>query len=293
MPTADAHLHLFADGYCGLYGSSPAGGDELAAYERLREHHGIERGLVLGYEGEPRYAGNTDHVLALARTRPWMAVLAFLPMSAPPSVPELRELQARGAAGFALYPDGESDARALNAWPTDVFTEMRRQSAVVSINADPEAAACMARAVDKLDGCAVVFSHLGSPGVYARPPDLADARERLSPLVAFARHEHVMVKLSGLYAVSDPPHAFPHQAAHPFVDVLLEAFGASHLLWGSDFSPALDYVTFSQAADTRALSGCSAAEVDAVMGDNLLRLLLSRPAGSSTRVQSGPVAANE
>ena len=50
MPTADAHLHLFADGYSGVSGASPAGGDETAVYERLRRYHGIEHSLVLGYE---------------------------------------------------------------------------------------------------------------------------------------------------------------------------------------------------------------------------------------------------
>jgi L-fuconolactonase len=292
MPTADAHLHLFAGGYHGIHGSSPAGGDELSAYERLRAHHGIERGLVLGYEGEPQYAGNTDHVLALAQTRPWMAVLAFLPIEPPPSIASLRTLQARGVSGFALYPNGGADARALDDWPAEVFAEMRSQSAVVSINADPESAACISRAIDQLDGCAVIFSHIGSPGVYARPPSVAEARRRLSALLGFASREHVGVKLSGLYAVSDPPHDFPHEAARPFVDVLLERFGPSRILWGSDFSPALDYVTFVQATDARLLSGCAPKDVENVMGGNLLRLL-NRREGRSTPVRSEPVRANE
>ena len=62
-------MHLFADGYVGVRGSSPAGGDELAAYDAFRQQHGIERALLLGYEGEPPYRGNNAHVLALARRR--------------------------------------------------------------------------------------------------------------------------------------------------------------------------------------------------------------------------------
>lgn len=273
MPTADAHFHLFADGYQGMYGSSPAGGDELAIYERLRRHYGIKRGLVLGYEGEPQYAGNNDHILTLARSRPWMAPLAFLPASSPPTVEGLQELRTRGAAGFALYPASEAEARAVNEWPAAVFAEMRAQSAVVSLNADPAAAACMARVIDQLDGCPVLISHIGSPGQFAGAPGPADARELLAPLLALAGREHVSVKLSGLYGVSDPFHDFPHDQARPFVDVLLQELGPARLVWGSDYSPALDYVSFAQAADTGLLSGCSEAEVEAVMGGNLLRLL--------------------
>ena len=85
------------------------------------------------------------------------------------------------------------------------------------------------------------------------------------------------MKFSGLYGVSDPAHDFPHAAAQPFVDLLLDAFGPARLFWGSDFSPALDYVSFAQTADVRPLAGCSPDEVAEVMGGNLLRLLDERP----------------
>ena len=273
MPTADAHLHLFAEGFGGVTGSSPAGGDETAVYEQLRRHHGIERSLVLGYEGEPRYVGNSDFVLSQARTRPWMAPLAYLPVAPAPTPATLRELLGRGAVGFALYPATPGEGRALSDWPPAAFAEVRRQRALVSINADPQTTAQMARIGEELDGCAVLFSHLGSPRRFPRPPRLSAAREHLAPLLVLAAHGNINVKFSGLYAVSAPDHDFPHSAAKPFVDVVLEAFGPSRLLWGSDFAPALDFVSFAQLADSRLLSGCTRAEIDGVMGGNLLRLL--------------------
>ena len=103
------------------------------------------------------------------------------------------------------------------------------------------------------------------------------AREHLAPLLVLAARGNINVKFSGLYAISAPDHDFPHSAAKPFVDVVLEAFGPLRLLWGSDFPPALDFVSFAQLADSRLLSGCTRAEVDGVMGGNLLRLL-DRPA---------------
>jgi len=119
----------------------------------------------------------------------------------------------------------------------------------------------------------VLVSHLGSPSRCSRPPSLAAAREQLEPILALAAWSNVNVKFSGLYAISEPDHDFPHDAAKPFVDVVIDAFGPSRMLWGSDFPPALDFVSFAQLADARLLSGCTQAEVDAVMGGNLLRLL--------------------
>jgi L-fuconolactonase len=275
MPTADAHVHVFPRGFAGVLGESPAGGDELTVYERLREHHGIERALVIGYEAEPRYAENNAEVIELARTRPWMVPIAYLAVRPAPTAERLRELRSAGAEGFAVYLPSEADGRAFGEWPAATFAELRAQAALVSFNAGPAgtAAAVAARAVDRLDGCTLIFSHLGLPGRFATPPVPRDVRERLAALLGLAGRWSIAVKLSGLYAVSDPPHDFPHAAAEPVVDVLLDAFGPARVLWGSDFSPALDFVSFAQAADTRWLSGCSAAEVDDVMGGNLLRLL--------------------
>ena len=273
MPNADAHMHLFAEGFGGVSGASPAGGDETVVYEQLRRYHGIERSLVLGYEGESRYAGNSDFVLAQAQTRTWIAPLAYLPVSPAPAPLTLRALHERGALGFALYPANPSEGRALSEWPVGAFAEVRRQRAIVSINAAPETTAQMARIGEDLDGCTVLFSHLGSPRRFPRPPRHETARAHIAPLLALAACSNVHVKFSGLYAVSAPDHDFPHDAAKPFVDVALEAFGPSRLLWGSDFPPALDFVSFPQLADSRLLTGCTPAEIEAVMGGNLLRIL--------------------
>jgi predicted TIM-barrel fold metal-dependent hydrolase len=117
------------------------------------------------------------------------------------------------------------------------------------------------------------------PGRYAAPPAVADAAERLAPLLALARLPHVLVKVSGLYAISDPAHEYPHAAAAPFVDLVLDHFGPSRCLWGSDFSPALDFVSFAQTASNRWLDRLREDERTAVMGGNLLRLLGRKPDG--------------
>ena len=111
------------------------------------------------------------------------------------------------------------------------------------------------------------------PGRYSAPPTLVEARARLGPLVNLAHFLHVAVKVSGLYDVSDPPYDFPHDAARPFIAALLETFGPSRLVWGSDFPVALDFVSFVQTTEIRALQTCSRQERDAVMGGNLLALL--------------------
>jgi predicted TIM-barrel fold metal-dependent hydrolase len=92
-------------------------------------------------------------------------------------------------------------------------------------------------------------------------------------LLGAAAFAHTMVKISGLYAVSDPAHGYPHAAAAPFIDVLLDRFGPERCLWGSDFSPALDYVSFAQTVTNQWLDRLNSAERNLVMAGNLRKLL--------------------
>ncbi|MFB6397106.1 amidohydrolase family protein [Polymorphospora lycopeni] len=273
MTASDAHIHLFAGGYPGRYGHSPAGGDELAAYLRLREAHDIDRALVVGYEGGPRFVGNNDHLAALAARQPWIAPVAYVPPAGPSTVDELRARLGQGFVGLSAYLPGPAEAAALAGWPAGTAATLNAAAAVVSLNATPAAATGLADAVARLDGCTVLFSHLGLPGPHPEPPSVDRAAEILAPLRALAGLPHVGVKISGLYAVSDPSHAWPHAAAAPFVRVLLDTFGPGRLYWGSDFAPSLDAVSFPQTLDLPALAGLSPAKRDAVYGGNLVRAL--------------------
>jgi predicted TIM-barrel fold metal-dependent hydrolase len=273
MPAADAHVHLFPSGFAGTYG--PLVRDEVEVYEQLRAAFAIEQALVVGYEGEERYAGNNDYVLGLARSKPWIVPLAYLEEHEP-EVERLRRLQEKGAAGYSIYVRDEQTARRVSSWSSGVTNELDRQQAIISLNATPAAAAALAPFVDAVAGCTLLFSHLGLPGRFARKPRGVDVTARLRPLLALADRPHVNVKFSGLYALSDPAHDFPHLVAQPVVDTLLEVFGVPRLCWGSDFAPALEFISFAQAADGRLLADLGEEDTAAVMGANLRRLLTSR-----------------
>ncbi|MEU9507259.1 amidohydrolase family protein [Micromonospora sp. NPDC048170] len=273
MRRADAHLHLFADGYPGRYGHSPAGGDELAVYQGIRREHGIERALVIGYEGEPRFVGNNDHLARLTAAHDWIAAVAYVPPGGPVGGSGAENWLSAGFVGVAAYLADQAAADAFAGWMTRQASTLNRVKALVSLNATPTATTRLGPALAALDGCTVLFSHLGLPGEQAEAPTRDAARAVLAPLAGMARLPHVGVKISGLYAVSRPSHGFPHQAARPFVDLLLDTFGPRRLYWGSDFPPCLDHVSFAQAADPIGLDGLPVEGREAILGGNLLRAL--------------------
>ena len=68
----------------------------------------------------------------------------------------------------------------------------------------------------------------------------------MASVLGLAHFDNTYVKLSGFYAVTDPGHDYPHESAWPYVKTLLNEFGSSRLLWASDFSPHLDWLSFPQ-----------------------------------------------
>ena len=271
---ADAHLHFFRQGFPGRYGRPVLGRDsEIDAYEAFRATHGISRALVVGYEGSGIDPGNNQYIRALAASRPWMKTLAYADPLKAFAADAVHRWVADGHIGISVYLADASAAAAVSDWPAGAWQSLEQHHAIISVNASPpliDALAPMARAHA---GCTFVFSHLGLPGRYPAPPSSNEAADRLRPLLHLAKLAHVMVKISGLYAVSDPAHGYPHAAAAPFVDVLLDCFGPERCLWGSDFSPALDFVSFAQTLANPWLDRLTPAERDRVMGGSLLRLL--------------------
>jgi predicted TIM-barrel fold metal-dependent hydrolase len=120
----------------------------------------------------------------------------------------------------------------------------------------------------------LLLSHLALPPKVSTPPTKNDARAGIDPVVNLARFPGVHVKLSGFYAISDPGHDYPHRAAWPYVEVLAEAFSVKRLLWGSDSTPSLDFLSFPQTLQLfDQMPFLKEEDRQRIQGGNLLRLL--------------------
>lgn len=272
MILADSHLHLFRHGFPGVYGRSllPA---EIDVYEAFRAKHGVAAGLVVGYQGDGIDPGNNAHIRELAATRPWMATLAYVEPAAMPAPDAVAALMAAGHAGLAVYVPDDGAVAALSKWDAATWAMLDARAAIVSFNIGLPEVGILGRIAEAAPRCRLIVSHMGLPGARRETVGRDAARAELAPLLALADHAEMYVKLSGFYAVSDPSHAWPHTAAAPFVHALVEGFGAARCLWGSDFSPALDHVSFAQTITIPGLDAYDAATQAAIMGGNLMRLL--------------------
>ena len=268
----DSHLHLFRHGY-GHFGPriSPLGKlSDVDAYESVRRHHNIAAGLVVCYEDQDIDPRNNTYVRSLAADRPWIHSVAYLRPTPSPTRQHIESFIEAGHCGIALYLPDEAAAAAVLQWPAEIWRLLSEVDAIISLNAPPEATMHLRPLIERSETCAFIFSHLGLPGRHDPAPTQSFAAERLGPLLDLASLPNVGVKLSGLYAIDPRP---PHLAAQPFIELLLERFDSAALHWGSDFSPALEFVQFEQTLRLSKLAELTDADRALILGDGLLAKL--------------------
>jgi L-fuconolactonase len=114
----------------------------------------------------------------------------------------------------------------------------------------------------------VVVSHLGNPRVHCAQADAVAA-----DVLELARFANVYVQLSGMKMFCPPP----HEPLYPLIERVVAAFGASRIMWGSNY-PLVgsqdDYI-----ADLRLLDGRLPVPREAIgriAGENARRLWFDR-----------------
>jgi L-fuconolactonase len=148
---------------------------------------------------------------------------------------------------------------------------MQRHNLVFDALVRPQHLSRLLVLADRHPGLPIVIDHCAKPLI----------RDGLfepwaSDMQALARRGHVNVKLSGL--ATEAAAGWNHGTLAPYVLLVLHAFGAERLLWGSDW-PVLnlagDYAGWMKA--TKALlRGLPSAGRDAIMGGNAVRVYLSK-----------------
>ncbi|MHC4442779.1 MAG: amidohydrolase family protein [Planctomycetota bacterium] len=272
---ADAHIHLFEDGFQGWFpGRDGVRIDEPALYASLADEHHVKQALVVGYEGQEWAVGNNEYLARMAAQHDWVRPVAYIDPRRWPDLDTLKKWRRQGFVGISLYIFDDHAVEALGRIPDDAWSWIIEHRWLISVNSQGQHLKGWLPILQNHNRLRLIVSHLGLPPRVADPPSPEDAGKALDDLIALAGFEGPHVKLSGFYALTEPGHAYPHHAAWPYVQALGNAFGTKRLLWGSDFTPSLDFVTFPQThalfAEIPFLKGD---ERRGIEGGNLLSLL--------------------
>ena len=107
-----------------------------------------------------------------------------------------------------------------------------------------------------------VLDHAGKPAIASGA--ITPWREHVTSL---ARQDNVAVKLSGMVTEADHQ-GWTVEQLRPYADVLLEAFGASRTMWGSDWPVCLLAASYDEVLESaeELTASLSATELAAVFG---------------------------
>jgi L-fuconolactonase len=229
-------------------------------------------------------AAETPEMLALAAGDPLVhCVVGWTDLTAPGAADELARLAAGPGGGFLAGIRHQVQAEPDPDW-------LRRPEVLAGLRAvagaglaydlilQPHQLAAAAYAAHSVPELTFVLDHGGNP------PAAADGLEPWAAGVrALARCPNVTCKLSGLAVPGAPPEA-PPPALRTVADVILSAFGADRVMFGSDWPVCLlasDYPGVMALARTLT-AGLSAAERDAVFAGTAARAyrIGDRPEGA-------------
>ena len=116
----------------------------------------------------------------------------------------------------------------------------------------------------------LVIDHLGLEQPM-KPPAPKEPWVELPKLLALAPHKNIVVKISGACTLSHEP--FPYKDIRQPVGRILDTFGLDRCMWGTDWTRAVNLLTFKQGVDAfRAKDWLSDSDRATLMGGSLSKI---------------------
>jgi predicted TIM-barrel fold metal-dependent hydrolase len=276
MSRLDAHAHFFYPGFAERLPATTRRllPDEVTLYSALADQHEINAVLAVGYEGQTWALGNNAYIAHLAEQHGWLRPLAFVREPARLTVKQLEAWQQQLFVGITFYCFTPAEVATLDQVDAAVWQWLADHAWLISVNSSGEAWQAWQKILANHPALTLLIAHLGLPPAMRDAASLAEAASTLQPVLQLAAFANVHVKFSGFYALAEPSHAYPHAASWPYVQAITTTFGTARLLWASDFSPALEHVSFPQTVDVlEKMRWLTPDDLKAIYHDNLARLL--------------------
>jgi L-fuconolactonase len=238
---------------------------EVAA--EYMEEYGVERAVLI----QPVFPGEDNSYVAdcAARQPERFAAVCVVDPRMDGAADRLDYwASARGCRGLRLRPHMPEEAVLFGDPATYPLWERARMLGItINVLANPSHLGLLASLANRFPEVALVIDHMGHPNVAAGVHSAG-----FQSLLYLARFPRVFVKVSGHYAFSQRP--YPHSDCSDLFRALYDRFGASRLIWGSDFPHVLLKSGYRRSLLLlqRAYPFLSSQEMAQIMGENAVRL---------------------
>ena len=136
-------------------------------------------------------------------------------------------VQERGLAGFRFHPMYYPNEKILlTPRNENLWEEISALNVVIQFHLRAEHANQVATLAERYPHLQLILDHMGYPQVDKAP-------SAFQPIIDLARYDNVYFKLSDVAGHSQQ--SYPYTDVHPFVQLLLNAFGSERTLWGTGY----------------------------------------------------------
>ena len=273
MLTIDAQVHAYERNHPGrpwtnvLRGPAEVTGDDMVA---AMDAVGVDGALLVSPHSMYRY--DASYALEVYARHPGRFGL-IKPVD--PSDPAVGDVIAqwaatKGTVGVRIMLNREGvPTEPADPGLNSVLAAGARHSLPVNLMATgrlEQAAALAARNPNT----SVVIDHLGLQQPHA-PPAAPRPFAELPKLLALARHKNITVKITGACTLSHEQ--FPYKDIWDPLWRIFDAFGLDRCMWGTDWTRAVDLLTYQQGVEAfRVTDRLSDSEKATLMGSTLQRV---------------------
>lgn len=266
MPIVDAHVHIPGNLY--PMNPCPASGryDMLL---RLMDDCEVNTAVVLPVVTD-RSPDNNEECAQLARSYPdRLATLTAVELHEPDAAEQVARARDQfGALGISYYPSTPDTEWMLAPACEALWEAYRANDLVCNLQAPPPTYAVVLELARRYPEIRFVINHMGLPRSLA--PDDAT----YGGLLAGASLANLFVKASAFYAAAATSWDFRCPVALGSFSRLLKGLGADRIMWGSDWPPVGNHITYKQSLEiVRTFAdGLDDAGRALVLGENAIRV---------------------
>jgi L-fuconolactonase len=273
MLTIDAQVHTYERNHPGrpwhavLTGPPEVTGDQMvAAMDEAKVDGAILVSAFTMYRYDPSYA------IAVRNRHPGRFALVKPVDPANPAIAEVIADWKRTPGAVAVRMLLVLGGLALD--PADpglnrVLAEAGRQSMPVNLHIAGRLDQGIAL-IRRHPNTRIVVDHLGLVQPH-QPPVPAEPWAELPKVLTLAKEDNVAIKITGACTLSQKP--FPYPDIWDPVCRVIDAFGIDRCLWGTDWTRAVKFLTYSQGVDAfRLTDRISESDKVKLMGGTLTRI---------------------
>lgn len=257
----DAHVHVL-DKYPPLAPNAGAGRHDRLLH--LMDKCGVDQAVMLPVVAEASPDNNRECADLVRRHPDRLVALTNVQLHAEDAAEHvLRVRDEFGAVGTSYYPSTPNLDWMLEPACDALWHAYETTRLVCNLQVAPPNYAVFLDLARRHPQIRFVLNHLALPG--SLDPDDAT----YGGLMAGAALPNVFIKASAFYAAAATPWDFRCPQALAFFHRLLQGFGADRLMWGTDWPPAGQHLTYLQALElVRTFAQLDDDVLSKVLGEN-------------------------